>query len=93
MTNSLFSGQQSGASAGALLTTDQRGFPPPTDGDGDAVCDVGAFVCAAPATATPTVTPTATATSTPTAAGIATAAPTAPGSGQPFHLYLPAVQR
>jgi hypothetical protein len=30
---------------GTFLTTDQRGFPRPTDGDGDgiAICDIGAF--------------------------------------------------
>ncbi len=53
---------------GNTLTTDQRGFARPVDGDGNAsaICDMGAYELGAPtATSTPTRTPTATRTLTP----------------------------
>lgn len=48
---------------GVPLTTDQRGFSRPNDGDnnGSTICDMGAYEFGAPA-ATPTPTPTVTAT-------------------------------
>lgn len=60
---------------------DQRGFPRPADGNGDgfAVCDIGAFEVNPP-TPTPTVTPTRTATvltATPTLTPTGTMSPTA----------------
>lgn len=55
----------------ALLTTDQRGYARPIDGDADglAVCDMGAYEYNSPGTPTPTntATPTRTSTATPTA--------------------------
>lgn len=61
---------------GAALTTDQRGYVRPFDGDGSgaATCDIGAFeLRAVLPTATPTNTPTPTRTSTPTRTNTATA--------------------
>ena len=50
--------------------TDQRGAARPVDGNGDgsAVCDIGAYESEAVAPSTPTPTPTPTATATPTPA-------------------------
>jgi hypothetical protein len=64
--------------ANAPLTTDERGFPRPTDGDGvgGPRCDIGAFELQAVVSATPTPTPTATTTSTPTPTGTRTVTPT-----------------
>jgi CSLREA domain-containing protein len=70
-----------------LITTDQRGYARPIDGDGDgqALCDIGAFEYNSPGTPTPTRTATAsatatrtqTATITPSASATATRTPTA----------------
>jgi CSLREA domain-containing protein len=68
---------------GFQLSSDQRGFPRPVDGDknGQALCDIGAFEYVPPAnapTATQTLTPspTATFTRTPTGTIIASSTPT-----------------
>ena len=70
---------------GAPLTTDQRGYTRPIDGNGDgtARCDIGAFERLSPGaptptnTATSTNTPTSTLTRTPTATPTHTATATA----------------
>jgi hypothetical protein len=71
-------GQPSGCTDqnGAVLTTDQRGYARPIDGDGNgsARCDMGAFERLSPGTPTPTNT--ATSTRTPTATATRTATPT-----------------
>ena len=66
------------ADAAACPSTDQRGSARPLDGNGDgfAVCDLGAVE--APPVATPTPTPTAMATPTPTITPTATDTPTPP---------------
>jgi CSLREA domain-containing protein len=53
---------------GIILTTDQRGYARPIDGDSDGSqrCDIGAFERLSPGAPTPTRTPTPTKTSTPT---------------------------
>jgi hypothetical protein len=60
------------------LTTDQRGYARPIDGDADglAVCDMGAYEYNSPGTPTPTATPTRTSTATATATRTPTATPT-----------------
>jgi CSLREA domain-containing protein len=74
---------------GALLTTDQRGYARPVDGDGGfrPRCDVGAFEYASlgtpTATRTPTATPTVTHTPTPTLTATSTATATASPSPTP----------
>lgn len=72
----------------ALLTTDQRGYARPIDGDGNGSmrCDMGAFERLSPGTPTPTptgtptqtptITPTPTQTPSSTATGTATSTPT-----------------
>lgn len=79
----------------ALVTTDQRGYARPIDGDGNGSsrCDMGAFERLSPGTPTPTqtptITPTPTKTSTPTrtptatATGTATSTPTATRTSTP----------
>jgi hypothetical protein len=88
-----------------MLTTDQRGFARPIDGDGNgsAVCDMGAFEYLSPgvptATPAPTITPTPTRTATLTATPAAT--PTCvPGPDSdcltnppPYPLFLPVIQQ
>lgn len=66
------------ADAAACPPTDQRGIARPLDGNGDgfAVCDLGAVE--APPVATPTPTPTATETPIPTITPTATGTPTPP---------------
>lgn len=61
------------------LTTDQRDFIRPVDGDGDrtARCDIGAFEYDSQPAPTPTLTPTITPTATRTATHTATSAPPA----------------
>lgn len=65
--------------SGAALTTDQRGYARPIDGDGDTspVCDIGAYEYDSPGTPTPTSTPTYTPTSTPTETPTSTSTATA----------------
>lgn len=70
---------------GLVLTTDQRGYVRPVDGDRlpGSACDIGAFERLSPGTPTPTATPTATATATrtptptPTVTSTQTPTPTA----------------
>ena len=83
------------AENGLDLTTDQRGYARPIDGDGDslAVCDMGAYEYNSPGTPTPTNTatstptptrtrtPTATASATPTRTSTSTHTPTATTTG------------
>jgi len=61
---------------GFTLSSDQRGFPRPVDGDGNGsqVCDIGAFE-AAPGFIPPTATPTPSRTATTTATVTATMVP------------------
>ncbi len=69
-----------GGGGSACPTIDQRGQPRPFDGNGDgsAICDIGAVESQIPVppTATPTATATATATPGPTATPTATRTPT-----------------
>jgi hypothetical protein len=62
----------------APLTTDQRGYIRPVDGDSNAsaICDMGAFERLSPGAPTPTNTPTRTPTHTPTATRRPTHTPT-----------------
>jgi CSLREA domain-containing protein len=73
-------GQPSGCTDqnGTVLTTDQRGYARPIDGDGNgnARCDMGAFERLSPGAPTPTSTSTATATRTATPTRTPTATPT-----------------
>jgi CSLREA domain-containing protein len=70
-------------SNGVTLTTDQRGYVRPVDGDGDGIvrCDMGAVERLSPGAPTPTNTATPTRTSTPTATRTRT--PTATASATP----------
>lgn len=62
----------------SLLTIDERGYARPIDGDGDgqAICDMGAYEYNSPGTPTPTNTATPTRTSTPTRTATPTRTPT-----------------
>jgi CSLREA domain-containing protein len=77
LTHALLTGSpalEAGTNSGCPAT-DQRSVARPQDGDGNgsAVCDMGAYEAAAPA---PTPTSTSTATATPTPTGTATPTPT-----------------
>lgn len=78
-----------------LLTTDQRGYVRPVDGDGNAsaICDMGAYEFNSPGTLTATVTPTRTATSTPTltitATRTRTPTPTVTRTATSTHTFTP----
>ncbi|MGH2523235.1 MAG: choice-of-anchor Q domain-containing protein [Anaerolineales bacterium] len=88
-------------SLGNALTTDQRGFARPVDGDNNSssICDMGAYEYAS---ALPSPTPTATSTATPTASPTVTPTPTpspTPTSTPtatpvpPLVYYLPFIRR
>jgi CSLREA domain-containing protein len=81
----------------ALLTTDQRGYARPIDGDGNGTvrCDMGAFERLSPGTPTPTQTGTPTRTPTRTPTPTATHTPTATATPfTPNHwVYLPVIQK
>lgn len=82
---------------GNPLTTDQRGFTRPTDGDsnGSAICDIGAYEFGAvmpTATPTPVGTPAPTATPTYGVTHTPTPSSTPVGSGV-SKLYLPFIVR
>lgn len=70
---------------GAPLTTDQRGFVRPVDGDGNGNvrCDMGAFEYNSPGTPTVTPSPTTTYTATPTITSTSTPTNTPTNTGTP----------
>jgi CSLREA domain-containing protein len=91
---------------GTVLTTDQRGFVRPVDGDGsgNARCDMGAYEYNSPGQPTPTFTPTPTSTHTPSPTITDTPFPTltdTPGPsptstvlpGNSVWVYLPLILR
>lgn len=81
-------------SQGNPLTVDQRGQPRPADGDGNgsAVCDIGAYGLVAASTHTPTPMwmPTATDTGTPTPSPTPTWTPTPTPTDTPTASTTPA---
>ena len=68
---------------GAILTTDQRGDPRAVDGDGNgsAICDIGAVEYQGAATPTPTPSPTPSETATPSPTSTSTPTPTPTPTG------------
>ncbi|MDW8101132.1 MAG: choice-of-anchor Q domain-containing protein [Anaerolineae bacterium] len=82
-------GDNATCAAAPVNNQSQNGVTRPVDGDGNgsAVCDIGAYE----APEAPTPTPTATATPTPTATATPTTTPTTtPGAGGRF-IFLPLV--
>ena len=74
-----------------ILTTDQRGYARPVDGDNTRGprCDMGAFEYASPGTPTPTSTATATRTPTATSSATPTSTPTPTRTSTPTRTNTP----
>lgn len=79
------SGGCASETTGVDLTVDQRGFARPVDGEGDgiAICDMGAFERLSAGPPTPTATATSPATETPTSPATPTVTATSTASPSP----------